>query len=50
VPLTLDKRGLGDVGPGELAVVRTGRGRAKVEKALGPADRLPYVLEALLEQ
>ena len=50
MPLTLDKRGLGDVGPGELAVVRTGRGRARVEKALGPADRLPNVLEALLEQ
>jgi ribonuclease R len=50
VPLTLDKRGLGDVGPGELAVVGTGRGRARVEKALGPADRLPNVLEALLEQ
>jgi ribonuclease R len=50
LPLTLDKRGLGDVGPGELAVVRTGRGRARVEKALGPADRLPNVLEALLEQ
>ena len=49
MPLTLDKRGLGDVGPGELAVVRAGRGRAKVEKALGPADRLPNVLEALLE-
>ena len=50
MPLTLDKRGLGDVGPGDLAVVRTGRGRARVEKALGPADRLPNVLEALLEQ
>ncbi len=50
MPLTLDKRGLGDVGPGELAVVRTGRGRARVEKGLGPADRLPSVLEALLEQ
>ncbi len=51
MPLTLDKRGLGDVGPGDLAVVTAGRGRrARVEKALGPADRLPNVLEALLEQ
>ena len=50
MPLTLDKRGLGDIGPGELAVVRTGRGRARVEKAVGPADRLSNVLEALLEQ
>ncbi len=50
MPLTLDKRGLGDIGPGDLAVVTTGRGRARLEKALGPADRLPNVLEALLEQ
>jgi ribonuclease R len=50
VPLTLDKRGLGEVGPGELAVVTTGRGRARLQKALGPADRLDNVLEALLEQ
>jgi ribonuclease R len=29
-------------------VVRTGRGRAKVEEPLGPADRIENVLEALL--
>jgi ribonuclease R len=51
VPLTLDKRGLGEVRPGDLAVVTAGRGRrARIEKAIGPADRLPTVLEALLEQ
>ena len=50
VPVTLDKRGLADARPGELAVVRTGRGRARMEKALGPADRIDNVLEALLEQ
>jgi ribonuclease R len=32
-------------------VVTAGRGRrARIEKAIGPADRLPTVLEALLEQ
>jgi ribonuclease R len=49
VPIPLDKRGLGDVGPGHLAVVATGRGRARLEKALGPAERIENVLEALLE-
>ncbi len=49
VPLPLDKRGLDKVRPGELAVVSTGRGRARLEKPLGPADRIENVLEALLE-
>jgi ribonuclease R len=49
VPLPLDKKGLADVGEGELAVVVTGRGRARVQRALGPADRIETVLEALLE-
>jgi len=44
----LESKGLGDLGPGDLAVVRTGPGRAKVEQALGPADRIENVLEALL--
>src|SRR5436309_2364666 len=48
VPLVLETKGLGDLGPGDLAVVRTGRGRARVEQALGPADRIENVLEALL--
>jgi ribonuclease R len=50
VPIPLDRRGLGDVRPGELVVVRKGRGRARVERALGPADRIETVLEALLEE
>ncbi len=50
VPLTIDKRGLHDARPGELAVLRTGRGRARLEKTLGPADRIENVLEGLLEQ
>jgi ribonuclease R len=49
VPLPLDKRGLAEVGEGELAVVVRGRGRARVQRSLGPADRIETVLEALLE-
>jgi ribonuclease R len=49
VPLPLDKNGLGDVGEGDLAVVATRRGRARLERALGPADRIENVLEGLLE-
>jgi ribonuclease R len=48
VPLVLDAKGHGELGPGDLAVVRTGRGRAQVERALGPASRIENVLEALL--
>jgi len=50
VPLVLDKRGVSEVRPGQLAVVATGRGRARLEKALGPADSVESVLDALLEQ
>jgi ribonuclease R len=48
VPIVLDAKGLGDLGVGDLAVVRPGRGRARVEQALGPADHIENVLEALL--
>src|SRR5262249_40404746 len=48
VPLVLDRKGLGDAGPGDLAVVRTGRGRAKLERVLGRADDIQVVLEGLL--
>ncbi len=44
----LDRKGLGDAGPGDLVVARRTRGRAKVERVLGPADRIENVLEALL--
>jgi ribonuclease R len=50
VPLVLDRRGLADVRPGHLAVVATRKGRARLEKALGPADSIESVLDALLEQ
>jgi len=48
VPLVLDAKGAGDVSPGDLAVVRPGRGRARVERGLGAASRIENVLEALL--
>jgi ribonuclease R len=48
VPIVLDTKGIGDVRPGDLAVVRPGRGRAKVERGLGSARRIDNVLEALL--
>ncbi len=44
----LDSKGLGGFGNGDLAVARTGRGRAHVEQRIGPADRIENVLEALL--
>ena len=49
VPLVLDKKGLADAREGHLAVVSTGRGRAKLERPLGPAESVENVLEALLE-
>src|SRR6266487_5903024 len=48
VPLVLDRKGLGDAGPGDLAVVRTGRGRARLERVLGKASDIEVVLEGLL--
>jgi ribonuclease R len=47
-PVVLDRKGLGDVGPGDLVVVRPGRGRVRVERVLGPADSIDAVLEGLL--
>ncbi len=48
VPLVLDRKGLADAGPGDLAVVLTGRGRARLERVLGKADDIGAVLEGLL--
>jgi ribonuclease R len=44
----LDRKQAGDVGPGDLAAVRTGRGRARVDRVLGKADDVEAVLEGLL--
>ncbi len=48
VPIVLDTKGLVHIEPGDLAVVRTGRGRAHIERRLGPASRIENVLEGLL--
>jgi ribonuclease R len=48
VPIVIDRKGLGYAGQGDLAVVRAGRGRARVEQVLGPADRIETVLQGLL--
>ena len=47
-PLLLDRKGLGDAGPGDLVVARRTPGRARLERMLGPADRIENVLEGLL--
>src|SRR3954454_17959883 len=47
-PLMLDRKGLGDASPGDLVVARRMRGRARVERTLGPSDRIENVLEGLL--
>ena len=44
----LDRKGLGDASPGDLVVARRTRGRARVERSLGPSDRIENVLEGLL--
>jgi ribonuclease R len=48
VPLTLDRKSLRGAERGDLAVVASGRGRAKIERVLGRADRVEAVLEGLL--
>jgi ribonuclease R len=48
VPIVVDRKGAGDAGPGDLAVVSGRRGRARVRRVLGSAKRIENVLEALL--
>jgi ribonuclease R len=48
VPVMLDRKGLGNAGTGDLVVVRRTRGRAHVERVLGPAKDIEHVLEGLL--
>jgi ribonuclease R len=48
VPLLVDRKGLGAAEPGDLAVLRRGPGRARLERVLGKADRIESVLEGLL--
>jgi ribonuclease R len=44
----LDRKGLGEARPGDLVVARKGRGRARLERVLGPAKAIETVLEGLL--
>jgi ribonuclease R len=44
----VDRKGAGDASVGDLAVVRPGRGRARLERVLGPAAHIEAVLEGLL--
>ena len=48
MPIVVDRKGAGDAGPGDLAVVSGRRGHARVERVLGSAKRIETVLEALL--
>jgi ribonuclease R len=48
VPVTVDRKGSKDASVGDLAVLRLGRGRAKVESVLGRPDDVGAVLEGLL--
>ncbi len=48
VRVVVDRKGAGDVAVGDLVVVRLGRGRARLERVLGPANRIEAVLEGLL--
>jgi ribonuclease R len=50
VPVTVDRKGSGDAGLGDLVVVRLGRGRARVEQVLGRPEDVGAVLEGLLWQ
>ncbi len=47
-PLVLETKGLGDAGPGDLAAVWAGPGRARLERVFGRADAIEPVLEGLL--
>jgi ribonuclease R len=46
--LGIDRKGLGDAGPGDLAVVSSGRGRARLDRVLGKAKDVEVVMEGLL--
>ena len=47
-PIVVDRKGAGEASVGDLVVLRVGRGRARLEKILGPADHIEAVLEGLL--
>jgi ribonuclease R len=50
VPLVVERKGAGEAGVGDLVVLLTGRGRARVERVLGSPAAIETVLEGLLWQ
>jgi ribonuclease R len=48
VPIVVDRKGAGDAAVGDLAVLRLGRGRARIERVLGRPNDIRAVLEGLL--
>jgi ribonuclease R len=48
VPLVVDRKGAGDAAVGDLVLLRTGRGRARLERVLGRPHEIEPVLEGLL--
>ena len=47
-PLVIDRSTAGGASTGELVALSTGRGRARVERVLGPASSIHAVLDGLL--
>jgi ribonuclease R len=47
-PIVVDRKGAGEASVGDLVVLRAGRGRAQLERILGPADHIEAVLEGVL--
>jgi ribonuclease R len=47
-PVVVDRKGAGEAAVGDLAVLRLGRGRARLEQILGRPDDIEAVLEGLL--
>jgi ribonuclease R len=48
VPVVVDRKGAGAASVGDLVVLRVGRGRARLERVLGPASHVDAALEGLL--
>ena len=48
VPIVVDRKGAGEAALGDLVVLRTGRGRARLERVLGRPTDIGAVLEGLL--
>jgi ribonuclease R len=49
-PITVDRKSMGQARRGDLVVLRPDRGRARIERVLGPSSSIESVLEGLLWQ